>query len=160
MAEVTLSARVAGALDEVALRLEDLPFVLGGSAMMACRGIPVTVGDIDLLIAGSQRSAVAGRIPDATFTSSDHPDFCTSWRVEFEAATMPVEVIGDFCLYSGDHRLAVPAIGAGERVHGIELAAVAPWVVVYRVLNPAKAALLEPLTTADDIARAAESMTS
>lgn len=158
MASMTVQPSVVEALEDVAQRLSGVPFVLGGSAMMACRGIPVEVGDLDLLVKAETRLAVLERIPDATVSASDDVNYCSAWRLAFRACEMDVEAIGDFCFTDGIQRFAVPMIGSGDVVAGVELAAVAPWVVFYRTRNPVKAALLEPFTSTSAIAQAAASM--
>ena len=158
MAPMTAQDRVLEALEDVAQRLAGVSFVLGGSAMMACRGMSVEVGDLDLLVAAEARAEVLKRIPDATAPPSDEVNYCSAWRLAFRAGELEVEVIGDFCFIDRGQRFTVPTVGSGDVVAGVELAAVAPWVVFYRTHNPAKAALLEPLTSALEIERAAASM--
>ena len=155
---MTAEPRVLEALQDVARRLAGVSFVLGGSAMLACRGIPVQVGDLDLMVGAEARADVLQRIPDATASPSDDVHYCSAWRLAFRASGMEVEAIGGFCFIDGGRRFVVPTVGSGDVVAGVELAAVAPWVVFYRTHNPEKAALLEPFTTAGDIERAAASM--
>lgn len=158
MASMTAEPRLLEAMEDVARRLAGVSFVLGGSAMMACRGIPVQVGDLDLMVGAEARADVLQRIPHATTPPSDDVNYCSAWRLAFRARGMEVEAIGDFCYIDRGRRFAVPPVGSGDVVAGVELAAVAPWVVFYRTHNPEKAALLEPFTTAGEIERAAVSM--
>lgn len=155
---MTAGQPVLEALEEVAQLIAGVPFVLGGSAMMACRGIPIEVGDLDLLVDADARHSVLERVPEATAPPSDDLNYCSAWRLAFRAGEMDVEVIGDFCFIDGGRRLTVPTRGSGDVVAGVELAAVAPWVVFYRTHDPVKASLLKPFTSAREIDEAAASM--
>ncbi|MFQ5968188.1 MAG: hypothetical protein ACE5MI_11355 [Acidimicrobiia bacterium] len=122
-------------------------YQLGGSAMLALRGIPVDIHDLDLVFPVSARDLVAVALADwwEGFTTIDHPIFSSDWYARVKVDDVPVDLVGGFKI-KGEEPLPFRDDEA-VRVAGTEipLAPVDVWIRIYQKYDRAKAELLAQL---------------
>ena len=133
------------ALDAVARRLRehDVPFLLGGSALLRALGLDVEVRDIDLMLRAEDRArfeAAAGEWLVST-TTEPGPVLTSAWKATLDVGGVEVEGLGGLGFADGRE---LPFRGAGEW-RGVPLAAPEVWYEAYLAYDPEKAALLEPI---------------
>jgi hypothetical protein len=141
----------AAALEAVALRLQaaGVPFLLGGSALLAALGLDVTVRDIDLVARPEDRTAVeraAGGWWRRTDTAPT-PLFRSPWKAELDVDGVAVEVLGGLAwtLADGGPAAAMPFRADGVWRCGraeVPLAPAAHWLLLYERHRPDRAAQL------------------
>ena len=137
------------ALDAVAgrLREHDVPFLLGGSAMLYALGIDVPVRDLDLMLRAEDRArfeAAAGNWL-VSVTTDPGPVLTSAWKATLDVDGVEVEGLGGLGIAGGP---TLP-FRAGGMWRGVPLAAPEVWWAAYRVYNPSRAVLLEPLVAPD-----------
>lgn len=144
----------------------DVAYLVGGSAMLNLRGIEVPVGDIDLVVAASQRRSVECALRDYPMEIPPQRDpWRTDWliraSVETVAGVARIDVMGGLALII-DGSLARFPLVADLQVdfHGIEipLANLGHWYHLYRAYNPDKAALIRPHLDTATIEQAARAL--
>lgn len=141
------------ALAAVAERLEEIPFLVGGSALLALLGADVEPGDIDLVVAGASRDALEAAAGDwwrGTRVETGHPVFRSAWLADLDLDGEPVEVVGGLAVVANGVPWEVPLRSGGSvEVAGrrVRLAAVGHWVVLYTLYNPGRAVELLPFLT-------------
>jgi hypothetical protein len=149
-----LTPEVAAALEAVALRLHDagVPFLLGGSALLDALGVPVTVGDVDLVLREEDHDrlrAAAGAWWRGS-TTDPTPLFRSPWKAALEVGGVEVEGLGGLAWAVGDRVARMPfraegsvRLGAAE----VPLAPAAAWLLLYERHRPDRAAALAPHVT-------------
>lgn len=144
------------ALAAVVRRLDDVPYRLGGSAMLSLRGLPIAPEDIDIQVNSQDREAVLAAVGDwlvSLDATDDGGQVTSEWLATLDVDSEKVEIMADLAVRSGASRWALPLRGADTaEVDGatVALADPGPWVVLYAVYRPATAGLLAPLVTAED----------
>ncbi|MEE8331452.1 MAG: hypothetical protein V3R84_06740 [Acidimicrobiia bacterium] len=144
------------ALAALTERFVDIPFLVGGSAMLALLGADVEPGDLDLVVAADSRDALEAAAGDwwqGAHVETGHPALRSVWLAHLDVHGEQVEVIGGLALVSNDIHWQVPMRSGGEvEVAGrtVRLAAVGPWVVLYTLYNPSRVAELLPYLTASE----------
>ena len=151
-----MSPRLAAALEAVALRLQaaDVPFLLGGSALLHALGLDVAVLDLDLVARAPDRAAVeaaAGEWHVAT-TTAPTTLWRSPWKAELAVGGAEVDVLGGLAwtLADGGPVAAMPFRAEGTWRCGateIPLAPAAHWLLLYERYRPERAAQLAPLVT-------------
>jgi hypothetical protein len=157
---------VAAALERATVALDGagVPCAVGGSALVRMLGGEVAVNDVDLLVAAADREAVVTALePWSPTVSAGGPDpWHSAWRLgcRFHPGAVPLDVVGGMRLRIGATMVPVEGTAATVRVGATEVLVSDPavWVLVYRVVDPARAALLERLVGDDAVLRAAERM--
>ena len=146
-----MSPELAAALEAIALRLEEagIPFLLGGSALLDALGVPVDVGDIDLVLRPEDhdrlREAAGGWWRGSTSEPTEL--FRSRWKATLDVGGVEVEGLGGLA-WVADGRIArMPfrtdgtwRCGAAE----IPLAPAGAWLVLYERHRPDRAAVLAP----------------
>ncbi|HSG79950.1 MAG TPA: hypothetical protein VLD62_10250 [Acidimicrobiia bacterium] len=133
------------ALLEVAAVLEErrIPFGVGGSCMLALLGLPITVGDLDVLVpVGVEPPDLPWptRVPDL-----DPGPISSDWILRSTVSGVPVDLISGMRVDTGNEALEIPFSGGGVAdVSGTEVALSVPdaWVALYNHHKPERAALL------------------
>lgn len=134
------------ALLEVAAALggQDVPFGVGGSALLALLGIPVTVGDLDVLVPVGidppplPWPAVDPGLPPGPVASD--------WILRGRVLGVSVDLMSGLRVDTGSGVVEVPIDGGGVAdVGGVEVALSSPraWRELYRRHRPQRAELLE-----------------
>jgi hypothetical protein len=158
-----VSPELAAALEAVALRFEaaGVPFLLGGSALLAALGLEVTVGDLDLVARAEDRAAVeaaAGNWWRDTETAPT-PLFRSAWKATLEVDGVEVEVLGGLAWTASD---GGPVVRMPFRAEGtwrcgaaaVPLAPAAHWLLLYERYKPERAAQLAAVVTPAERERA------
>ena len=161
-----LAPRFRGALADVARRLSngDVPFVVGGSAMLAARGLDVTVGDLDICTTGDRLDAVATALEslNPVVRREPPPPWRSTWlvRAAFPGDVTAVDVIGDLAIDVDGAVARFPV--AFDHADVIDVAGVAVafdsmwrWYHLYTVHNPARAAQIAAIAGTGDLENAA-----
>jgi hypothetical protein len=124
------------------LRAAEVPFLLGGSALLYALGFDVPVRDVDLMLRAEDRERFETACAEwwVATTTDPGPILTSDWKATLDVDGVEVEGLGGLGIAGGpklDFR------GEGEW-HGIPLAAREVWYEAYRLYNPEKAALLRP----------------
>ena len=147
-----LERRLLDPLTEVARRFEagDVEYYVGGSLLLRLCGYDVPVGDIDVVVPADSRSRVRRALDglDLEAPASSDP-WRTSWllraTVETGSGSIGLDVMGGLALVI-DGEVARFPFAPGRRVdlgtHLVPLGDTAAWYHLYRVHNPARAALV------------------
>lgn len=146
-----LPAAVAVATGEVvaAFRGAGIAVAVGGSVMLALNGIEVVPGDIDVIVAATDRTAATKLLPGRFESVPRHGPWRTGWllRTGWPAAgtTVGLDVIGGLAVeidgFVARFPLRVERTVVVEGVP-IPLAPLSHWYHLYRVHDPAKATLI------------------
>ena len=123
-----------------ALKTHDVPFLLGGSALLRALGHDVPVRDVDLMLRPEDRDrfeTACARWWVAT-TTDPGPVLTSEWKATLDVDGVEVEGLGGLGFPDGRK---LPFRGRGEW-HGIPLAAPEVWREAYEAYAPEKAALL------------------
>jgi hypothetical protein len=135
------------ALAAVAARLaeHDVPFLLGGSALLYALGIDVPVRDLDLMLRAEDRERFEAAAGDwlVSVTTEPGPVLTSAWKATLDVDGVDVEGLGGLGFAGGP---TLP-FRAGGTWRGVPLAAPEVWWAAYRVYKPERAALLEPLVS-------------
>lgn len=164
-----LAPRLRGALAEVARRLShgDVPFVVGGSAMLACRGLDVVVGDLDICTTGDQLDVVLTALEslNPVVRREAPPPWRSTWlvRAAFPGDNAAVDVIGDLAIDIDGTVARFPVDVDHADVVDVEGVAVAfdsmwRWYHLYMVHNPARAAQIADVAGPGDLEDAASEL--
>jgi hypothetical protein len=163
-----VTPETAAALEAVALRLHDagVPFLLGGSALLAALGLDVTVRDLDLVARPEDRAAVeqaAGYWWQGTDTTPT-PLFRSPWKAELEVDGVAVDVLGGLAwtLADGGPVATMPFRAEGVRRWGraeVPLAPAAHWLLLYERHRPERAAQLATIVSPAARAAALDELT-
>jgi hypothetical protein len=139
----------APALQVLASALDGLEWRLGGSGLLAALGLSDQVGDLDVTVPADALPAVEAALAPwlREVATGPAPDpWCSDWLARAVIEGSEVDVIGGFCLVTGEgRRVAVPQeLGGHLDVEGraIPLADPAVWWWVYVAYKPARADLL------------------
>lgn len=143
---------LAAALEAVALRLDEqeIPYLLGGSALLHALGLPGEVGDVDLMLREQDRvrfEAATRQWWRATTTESAGR-LRSAWKATLDVDGEEVEGLGGFALGVGGCAVALPWRSAGTwRCGAAEVPLAAPelWWAVYLGYKPDKARALEAI---------------
>jgi len=133
------------ALVAIVDRFVAVPFVVGGSSLLALLGGNVEVGDIDLVV-GSDRldlvQALAGDWWAGIVTPDDHPHVHSQWLAALDVGGEPIEIMGGLALVVDGVRWELPPRSSGMielRGRSVPLAPIGPWVALYSVYQPSRA---------------------
>jgi hypothetical protein len=146
-----VSAAVAAALEAVALRLQaaGIPFLLGGSALLHALGIPIGVGDLDLVL----RPQDHDRLRDAAgawwrgSTTETTELFRSPWKATLDVGGVEVDALGGLAWAAGGRVARMPFRAQGTWRCGaaeVPLAPAAAWLLLYERYRPDRAAALAP----------------
>jgi hypothetical protein len=148
--------RLRQALLVIAEGLADIPYRVGGSAMLALLGDDVPVGDIDIMVGAGDRQRVIDGCSAWVVgerTAGCHPLLASRWLLDLEVIGEEVEVMGGLAVRIGTSVWELP-MRPGPVVEvegvGIPLAAVGPWVVLYSVYKPERARRLSRWLSAEE----------
>jgi hypothetical protein len=135
------------ALEAVALRLaeHDVPFLLGGSALLDALGLDVEVRDVDLMLRPEDRGAFEAACEEwlRDVTTDPGPVLTSAWKATLDVGGVEVEGLGGLGVTGGP---PAPFRSAGSRRYGeaeVPLCDPAVWLELYRAYKPEKAAQLE-----------------
>ena len=135
------------ALEAVAARLaeHDVPFLLGGSALLYALGIDVPVRDLDLMLRAEDRARVEAAAGDWLVSVSTEPGevLTSAWKATLDVDGVEVEGLGGLRFVGGP---SLP-FRSGGTWRGVPLAAPEVWWAAYRAYKPERAALLEPFVS-------------
>ena len=154
-----LRVAIKHALVDVVRRFndEDVDYCVGGSVMLALRGIDVTVGDLDFVVNAADRDAVERVFPDRVEREqTDLWRSAWSFRAEWPVRTdtLGVDVMGDMSVII-DGGEAVFPVTSDESValDGVivKLAPLRHWYHLYRMHKPGRAQLAANLLDDDEI---------
>ncbi len=140
-----LSAAHVEALRQLARQLGDLPWALGGSAMLAVCGIDVAVNDLDVMADAGSASDVHAAFPDFARIGRGPGPAHSAWLLSGRLGDVDVDVIGDMAVRGADGievfglRVARTVVVDGVE---IPLAPLEQWQRIYLVLEPVKAQLI------------------
>jgi len=147
-----MRAPLEAALEAVALRLaaHDVPFLLGGSALLDALGLDVPVRDIDLMLRPEDRGAFEAACGEWLMGVTTEPGAVLSseWKATLVVGGVEVEGLGGLGV-AGAAR--APFRAGGSRRYGaaeVPLCDPAVWLELYRVYKPERAELLEALVNA------------
>jgi hypothetical protein len=155
-----MDAAVRTVLIEVTRLLADaeVPFQVGGSALLHALGLVDRVGDLDLVFRADDRR-VLGRVLQRetgeapAFDVTQEPGFVSTWRAKLAWRGVELDMTGEIALRYPDGFVArIPFTqGSTWDLGGVPvpLAPPADWLLVYRYHNPSRAALLEPFVPAE-----------
>lgn len=161
-----LESRLQDALIDLAQRFAaaDVDYYLGGSLMLLLSGYDVAVGDIDVVVAAESRPQVVDALAGCEIgTPPSREPWRTGWLLRTTLATtsgsVGLDVMGDLGLVIEGTLVRFPT--APERhvdVGGnlVPLGNVADWYHLYRVHNPARAAVIAAGLSDDQIMEAAQ----
>ena len=142
-----MRAPLEAALEAVALRLasRDVPFLLGGSALLDALGLDVEVRDVDLMLRPEDRDRFEAACAKwlRGVTTEPGPVLTSAWKATLDVGGVEVEGLGGLGFSRGP---AVPFRAAGTRRYGdaeVPLCDPAIWLELYRSHKPEKAVLLE-----------------
>ena len=163
-----LAPELRAGLAELAQRLyrREVPFLLGGSAMLACRGIEVVAGDLDICTSRHQLNAVLAAL------ESDHPvirweprpPWQSAWlvraRLSIGAGSVAVDVIGNLAIEIGGVVARFPIdVDTAEVVDvdgwPVPIDSMWRWYHLYRLHDPGKAAQIYSAAGPGDLEGAA-----
>jgi hypothetical protein len=147
-----VSPAVAAALEAVALRLGEagIPFLLGGSALLHALGVPVAVGDLDLVLRPEDhdrlREAAGAWWRGSTTETTEL--FRSPWKATLGVDGVEVDALGGLAWAADGGRVARMPF----RAHGtwrcgrvdIPLSSAAAWLALYERYRPDRAAALAP----------------
>ena len=134
------------ALLEVAAALggHDIPFGVGGSALLALLGMPVTVGDLDVLVpVGIDPPSLPWRAVDPGLPPGP---IASDWIRRGPVLGIPVDLISGLRVDTGSGVVEIPIDGGGVvDVGGVEVTLSSPraWRELYRRHRTRRAELLE-----------------
>lgn len=135
---------------QAALAEGGVPCVVGGSALLAARGLVDVVNDWDLVVdAGrgeeARRIVTALGLPVQTVTDA-HPPFATELLLIVDAGDHTIDVMVGFAVRGGDEiTVRVPAlaeVGRWATWNGLVLGRAEDWVPAYRAMGREERALL------------------
>ncbi len=150
---------IQSALTALALRLDDagVSYQLGGSAMLRLDGFDVPVGDLDIVVEASARAAVESILTASTEGLSAEP-WRSAWFLRADwpvgEASVAVDVIGGLALVIDGRVVDFPFEVARLVELGdvkVPLAPLHHWYHLYRIHDPAKAALVARRLTDEEI---------
>ena len=161
-----LEPRLRDALTDVTRRFAaaDIAYYLGGSLLLRLRGYEVMVGDIDVVVGADDRLRVVRALEslDVSTPQSSEP-WRTGWllrtAVKTDSGSVGVDVMGGLALVIDGEVAQFPVAPRGHVDLGgyrVPLGDVAEWYHLYRVHNPARAALVAGRLSDDEIMAAAE----
>jgi len=155
-----LTPRFRAALAGLARRLDrhGVPFVVGGSAMLACRGLNVSVADLDICTADDQLDGVLAALEsfNPVVLEGAPPPWRSTWLVRTELPDrggdvasgghhIGVDIIGDLAIEVDGVVATFPLdthLAEAVEVDGMSVPfdSMWRWYHLYRVHDPAKAA--------------------
>jgi hypothetical protein len=163
-----LAPQLRAGLAELARRLDhhEVPFLLGGSAMLVCRGIDVAVGDLDIWVSRHQLNAVLAALePDhPVIRREPRPPWQSAWLVRARlcsgAGSVAVDIIGDLAIEIGGVVARFPIdVDTAEVVDvdgwPVPIDSMWRWYHLYRLHDPGKAAQIYSVAGPGDLAGAA-----
>ncbi|HSR14341.1 MAG TPA: hypothetical protein VLL51_01215 [Gemmatimonadales bacterium] len=146
------------ALAAVADRISAYRHVLGGSAMLEAHGIPVEVGDLDLVMEPAAR-AVLDPPPWASAGPVEAREpFCSEWIFRFEVGGVRVDCIGVMRIRCEGRVVELPLRSLGSiEVEGrrVPLADPADWYHLYRYYRADRAEAIAAVWDPAELAAAA-----
>jgi hypothetical protein len=144
-----VTPEVRTALISVAERLRDeqVPYLLGGSALLHAHGLVDHVGDLDLMLPGNalERFRAATESWWVGVSTDAQLPFASAWKATLDVAGVQVEGIGDFAVVGPEGVLRIPYEQDGSwELDGlsIPLASLDAWRTIYRVIKPERMAVL------------------
>ncbi len=163
---MTLEPRLRDALTDVARRFAaaDVDYYLGGSLMLRLRGYEVGVGDIDVVVGAADRMRVVQALETLdTRTQHGGEPWRTEWllrtTIETDSGSVGLDVMGGLALVIDGEVARFPVTYRDHVDLGdcrVPLGDVAAWYHLYRVHNPARAAVVAGRLSDDEIMAAAE----
>jgi hypothetical protein len=153
-----VTPETAAALRAVAARLtaDEVPFLLGGSALLHALGLNVAVRDIDLVLRPEDRAGVEA-LPWWVATTTEPTELMRSaWKATLEVDGVEVEALGGLAWWTGERVATMPFRAEGSWRCGavdVPLASAAHWLLLYERYKPDRARELAPLV--GDAGRAA-----
>jgi hypothetical protein len=156
-----VSPEAAAALEAVALRLQaaGVEFLLGGSGLLHAHGVPVEVGDIDLVLRVEDRErleAAAGEWWRGTSVTTT-PFFRSPWKATLDVGGVRVDALGGLAWAVDGQVVRMPFRAAGTWRCGaadVPLSSVAHWGLLYERYKPERAAQAATVAGPDERARA------
>lgn len=154
-----LPPTIQDTLLDIVARLDaaDVEYGVGGSAMLALRGIDVSVGDLDLVVRGADRVAAERVFPVRT-EREQTPRWRSDWSFRGEwyvdDTTVGVDVIGNLRMSIDGVVVEFPIVAEDSTtVAGVEvrLAPLRHWYHLYRMHKPERAALAAMLLSDEEI---------
>jgi hypothetical protein len=149
-----VTERQAAALEAVALRLQDdrIPFLLGGSGLLHALGLPVTVGDIDLVLRPEDRERLRASAGDwwRSLTTEPTALMRSDWKAGLEVDGVEVDAVGGLAWAAGERVVRMPFRAEGTWRCGaadVPLAPAAHWLLLYERYRPERAAALASQVT-------------
>lgn len=141
-------------------------YQVGGSALLRLSGLDVTVNDLDIAVAAEDRVDVVRALAGWQLDSPpSHEPWRTGWLLRATPpageGTASLDIMGGLALVIDGAVVDFPmTVGRNIDIGGVEveLARVAHWYHLYRVHNPAKAALAAGLLSDDEILVAADDL--
>jgi hypothetical protein len=160
-----LEQRLQEALADVARRFAaaGVDYYLGGSCMLRLYGYDVVVGDVDVVVPGDARPRVMQALANLEI---DQPQSTEPWRtgwmlrtgLETTEGSVDLDIMGDLAIEI-DGEVARFPFAAHDRFNLgdmlIPLGDIAAWYHLYRVHNPARAALIAGRLSDEEIMAAA-----
>ena len=142
-----------GALTE-RLDATNVPFLLGGGALLHALGLVEDVGDLDLMARGEDRDRFCAATRDwLRSLSTEQTDLWASgWFAQLRVHGVPVDAIGAMAFRVEDRVARLPFSRGGTwRLGSVQVGLADPalWWAVYSVYSPKKAALLEAVVSTD-----------
>ena len=130
-----------------------IPWQLGGSGLLFAHGLVDRVGDLDLVSPAAARAELEAVLLDLgagnlDFGAPQEPGFVSGWRCRCRVRGQELDLSGEITLEIEDRVVRFPfRSGAVWDLDGavIPLAPAEQWLLIYRLHNPARAAVLEPV---------------
>jgi hypothetical protein len=150
--------RALAALTRV-LAGEDVPFQVGGSALLYALGLVDEVGDLDVVFRPEDRVRLGTALLSATgvppvFDVGQEPGFVSGWRASHRFRGVDLDMTAAVALRYREGFVARLPFRDGSvwDVEGtpVPLAPLTDWLLVYRYHNPARAELLEPFVAVEE----------
>ena len=160
-----LEPRLQHAITEVASRFAaaGVDYYVGGSLMLRLCGYHVEVGDIDVVVAAGARRQVMDALADLRIDEPQHVEpWRTAWLLRTDldtvAGSVRLDIIGELAIVIDGELARFPFAPSSQVALGdvrLPLGDVAAWYHLYRVHNPARAALVASRLSDEEIMAAA-----